>query len=114
MSHYMFLSFIEAPRWAIMGLAVKIAQSVSNLQDQSEATYPYSISQPIPLLSTFLDRLTCVFRVFSYHASSKPIFFQIVTANDGNWSRMKLTNGVASCGSCIRTIRGRCVVVERW
>ena len=49
----MFLSFIEAPRWAIMGLAVKIAQSVSNLQDQSEATYPYSISQPFPLLSTF-------------------------------------------------------------
>ena len=70
----MFLSFIEAPRWAIMGLAVKIAQSVSNLQDQSEATYPYSISQPIPLSSTFLDRLTCVFRVFSYHTSSKPIF----------------------------------------
>ncbi|KAI0080188.1 hypothetical protein K474DRAFT_1590474 [Panus rudis PR-1116 ss-1] len=28
MSHYMFLAFIEGPRWALMGLAVKLAQSV--------------------------------------------------------------------------------------
>ncbi|KAK7679489.1 hypothetical protein QCA50_017543 [Cerrena zonata] len=36
MSHYMFLSFIEAPRWAIMGLAVKIAQSVGLHRDSEK------------------------------------------------------------------------------
>ncbi|KAI0349656.1 hypothetical protein OH77DRAFT_1499462 [Trametes cingulata] len=29
MCHYMFLSFVEGPRWALMGLAVKLAQSVN-------------------------------------------------------------------------------------
>lgn len=29
MCHFMFLSFVEGPRWALMGLAVKLAQSVS-------------------------------------------------------------------------------------
>lgn len=29
MCHYMFLSFVDGPRWALMGLAVKLAQSVS-------------------------------------------------------------------------------------
>ncbi|KAI0763750.1 hypothetical protein BD413DRAFT_483629 [Trametes elegans] len=29
MCHYMFLSFVEGPRWSLMGLAVKLAQSVS-------------------------------------------------------------------------------------
>nr|VWO94620.1 N/A [Ganoderma boninense] len=28
MCHYMFLSFVEGPRWALMGLAVKLAQSL--------------------------------------------------------------------------------------
>ncbi|KAI0331503.1 hypothetical protein GY45DRAFT_1345320 [Cubamyces sp. BRFM 1775] len=27
--HYMFLSFVDGPRWALMGLAVKLAQSVN-------------------------------------------------------------------------------------
>ena len=31
MCHYMFLAFVEGPRWALMGLAVKLAQSVSTL-----------------------------------------------------------------------------------
>jgi hypothetical protein len=29
MSHYMFLSDIDGPRWALMGLVVKLAHSVS-------------------------------------------------------------------------------------
>ncbi|KAI0793976.1 hypothetical protein C8Q74DRAFT_1194559 [Fomes fomentarius] len=29
MCHHMFLSFVEGPRWALMGLAVKLAQSVN-------------------------------------------------------------------------------------
>ncbi|TBU30737.1 hypothetical protein BD311DRAFT_754294 [Dichomitus squalens] len=29
MCHYMFLAFVEGPRWALMGLAVKLAQSVN-------------------------------------------------------------------------------------
>lgn len=36
MSHYMFLSFIEGPRWALMGLAVKIAQSVGLHRDSEK------------------------------------------------------------------------------
>lgn len=31
MSHYMFLSDIDGPRWALMGLVVKLAQGVSAL-----------------------------------------------------------------------------------
>lgn len=29
MCHFMFWGFIDGPRWALMGLAVKLAQSVS-------------------------------------------------------------------------------------
>jgi hypothetical protein len=29
MCHFMFLSFRDGPRWALMGLVVKLAQSVS-------------------------------------------------------------------------------------
>ncbi|KAH9946504.1 hypothetical protein B0H21DRAFT_743137 [Amylocystis lapponica] len=35
MCHFMFLSFVEGPRWALMGLAVKLAQSVSGLHRDS-------------------------------------------------------------------------------
>ncbi|KAI0641862.1 fungal-specific transcription factor domain-containing protein [Trametes meyenii] len=33
MCHYMFLSFVEGPRWALMGLAVKLAQSLGLHRD---------------------------------------------------------------------------------
>ncbi|EIW58718.1 uncharacterized protein TRAVEDRAFT_149071 [Trametes versicolor FP-101664 SS1] len=33
MCHYMFLSFVESPRWALMGLAVKLAQSLGLHRD---------------------------------------------------------------------------------
>jgi hypothetical protein len=34
MSHYMFLSDIDGPRWALMGLVVKLAHSVSTRLDR--------------------------------------------------------------------------------
>ncbi|CDO73241.1 hypothetical protein BN946_scf185008.g3 [Trametes cinnabarina] len=33
MCHYMFLSFVDGPRWALMGLAVKLAQSLGLHRD---------------------------------------------------------------------------------
>ncbi|KAI0788807.1 fungal-specific transcription factor domain-containing protein [Abortiporus biennis] len=36
MCHYMFLSFIEGPRWALMGIAVKLAQSIGLHRDSEK------------------------------------------------------------------------------
>ncbi|EMD39039.1 hypothetical protein CERSUDRAFT_133798 [Gelatoporia subvermispora B] len=36
MCHFMFLSFVEGPRWALMGLAVKLAQSLGLHRDSGK------------------------------------------------------------------------------
>ena len=38
MCHFMFLSFRDGPRWALMGLVVKLAQSVSCSHSSSSFT----------------------------------------------------------------------------
>jgi hypothetical protein len=51
MSHYMFLSDIDGPRWALMGLVVKLAHSVST---RHRRVTPIVMADPLWISAVFV------------------------------------------------------------
>jgi hypothetical protein len=102
MSHYMFLSDIDGPRWALMGLVVKLAHSVS--------TRPHRIT---PIIAADPLWFSAVFvRCHSHTTEVADCILQTGIAVDGVWIRMKLADGVHFSGRYTPMIRGRYDVPE--
>ena len=77
MCHFMFLSFRDSPRWALMGLVVKLAQSVSSpLMCQ-----PFTSSSPQRCSSGYVRVLR---GSYIRHVSPCPI-----DRDSGNWNLSK-------------------------
>ena len=80
MCHFMFLSEISGPRWIIMGMVVKLAQSVSHSQ-----LIKTVLRQALTYV--FYIRLACVSKGSSQYLRTSPDFCGILIDRDsGKWN----------------------------
>lgn len=99
MCHFMFLADIEAPRWVLMGLVVKLAHSVRfQVSSSSESLTAYGL----------LSRSDYVSLVGIHTLNSHLLLpAQIETVGGGTSMMGRRSGGAAFCMSVTCTIPGR-------